>query len=145
MWCSVLPGNGNTIVAMYLYADLGIPFFGGGTGMYEDETKCGDVWNCNQRHLNYAYNLHLESFLPGRSKSLDVDAALAALARQKVATLYMHPHMAVCTQHWDWVFKRGNNYPFGEWPFAQARDPADTAVFYDRLRAHVEAQHIDGS
>ena len=143
MWCSVLPGNGNTIVAMYLYADLGIPFFGGGTGMYEDETRCGDVWYCNQRHLNYAYNLHLESFLPGRSKSLDVDAALDVLSRQKVATFYMHPHMAVCTQHWDWVFKRGNNYPFGEWPFAQARDPADTAVFYDRLRAFIRKLKAD--
>ena len=44
MWCSVLPGNGNTIVGLYLYADMGIPFFGGGTGMYEDETKCGDIW-----------------------------------------------------------------------------------------------------
>ena len=143
MWCSVLPGNGNTIVAMYLYADLGTPFFGGGTGMYEDETKCGDVWYCNQRHLTYAYNLHLESFLPGRSKSFNVDAALDALARQKVATLYMHPHMAVCTQHWDWVFKRGNNYPFGEWPFAPARDAADTAVYYDRLRAFIRKLKAD--
>ena len=43
MWCSVLPGNGNSIVALYLYADLGIPFIGGGTGMYEDETNCGDI------------------------------------------------------------------------------------------------------
>ena len=47
MWCSVLPGNGNTIVGLYLYADLGIPFFGGGTGMYEDVTKCGDYQNAN--------------------------------------------------------------------------------------------------
>ena len=23
MWCSVLPGNGNTVVALYLYADIG--------------------------------------------------------------------------------------------------------------------------
>ena len=143
LWCSVLPGNGNTIVAMYLYADLGIPFFGGGTGMYEDETNCGDVWYCNQRHLNYAYNLRLESFLPSRSKPPNVDAALDALARQKVATFYMHPHMAVCTQHWDWVFKRGNNYPFGEWPFAQARAEADTALFYDRLRAFIRRLKAD--
>jgi hypothetical protein len=74
MWCSVLPGNGNTIVGLYLYADLGIPFFGGGTGMYEDETKCGDIWYCNQRHLNYAYSLHLESFLA--PKPPDIDARL---------------------------------------------------------------------
>ncbi len=143
MWCSVLPGNGNTIVAMYLYADLGIPFFGGGTGMYEDETKCGDIWYCNQRHLTYAYRMHLESFIPNYIESRDVDRELDALAKQKVATLYMHPHMAVCTQHWDYVFKGGNKYPFGEWPYAKARSEADTAVFYERLRAFLRKLKAD--
>ena len=144
MWCSVLPGNGNTVVALYLYADLGIPFFGGGCGMYEDETKCGDVWYCNQRHLTYAYNMHLESFIPNYIGMRDVDKELDALAKQKVATLYMHPHMAVCKQHWDWVFKGGNNYEYGKWPFAAARDAGDTAVFYERLRGFVRKLKSDG-
>ena len=142
MWCSVLPGNGNAIVGLYLYADLGIPFFGGGTGVYEDETKCGDVWYCNQRHLNYSYQLHLESFLPG-SQPVDVDAQLDELSKQQVATLYMHPHMAVCTQHWDYVFRGGNGYPFGEWPFAKARNPADTAVYYERVKAFLKRLKAD--
>ncbi len=104
-----------------------------------------DVLDALKPHLVGTQTLYhsLQSFLPGRSKSFNVDAALDALARQKVATLYMHPHMAVCTQHWDWVFKRGNNYPFGEWPFAQARDPADTAVYYDRLRAFIRKLKAD--
>jgi len=143
MWCAVLPGNGNSIVAMYLYADLGIPFFGGGMGMYEDETKCGDIWYCNQRHLTYAYDLHLENFIPGNANQCDVDKELDALAKQKVATLYMHPHMAVCTQHWDFVFKGGNKYEFGKWPFAEARNAADTAVFYERLRAFLQRLKAD--
>jgi hypothetical protein len=142
MWCSVLPGNGNTIVALYLYANLGIPFFGGGTGMYEDITKCGDVWYCNQRHLNYAYSLHLESFLPGRSVG-DVDAKLDDLAKQQVVTLYMHPHMAVCRQHWDYVFKNGNQYPLDRLPFAKLRDPADTAVYYERIKAFLRKLKAD--
>ena len=144
MWCSVLPGNGNSIVALYLYADLGIPFFGGGTGMYEDETNCGDIWYCNQRHLNYAYGMHLESFIPNYIQPRDVDRELDRLSGQKVVTFYMHPHMAVCTQHWDFVFKGGNNYAFGEWPYAPARDAADTAVFYERLRAFVRRLKADG-
>ncbi|MBR1921202.1 MAG: hypothetical protein IJ829_04250 [Kiritimatiellae bacterium] len=143
MWCSVLPGNGNTIVAMYLYADLGIPFFGGGTGMYEDATTCGDIWYCNQRHLTYAAGLRLESFIPGSGEECDVEGALDKLARQKVATLYMHPHMAVCTKHWDWVFAGGNLYPFGAWPYAPARPAADTAAFYERLRAFVRRLKAD--
>ena len=142
MWCSVLPGNGNTMVALYLYADLGIPFFGGGTGIYEDVTKCGDIWYCNQRHLTYAYSLHLESFLPGRDAG-DIDAKLDALSKQQVVTFYMHPHMAVCRQHWDYVFRKGNLHPFGEWPFAEARDPADTAIYYERIKAFLQKVKAD--
>jgi hypothetical protein len=142
MWCSVLPGNGNTVVGLYLYANLGIPFFGGGTGMYEDVTKCGDIWYCNQRHLTYAYSLHLESFLPGRNTG-DIDEKLNELAKQQVVTLYMHPHMAVCKQHWDYVFKKGNLYPFGEWPHAAARSPADTAIYYERIKAFLRKVKAD--
>ena len=142
IWCSVLPGNGNTAVALYLYANLGIPFFGGGTGVYEDVTKCGDIWYCNQRHLTYAYSLHLESFLPGR-KTGDIGKTLDDLAKQQVVTFYMHPHMAVCRQHWDYVFRKGNLYPFGEWPYAEARDPADTAVYYERIKAFLKRLKAD--
>ena len=136
MWCSVLPGNGNTIVGLYLYADLGIPFFGGGTGMYEDRTKCGDIWYCNQRHLNYAYSLHLESFLPDQPPK--IEAKLDELAKQQVVTFYMHPHMAVCKKHWDWVFRKANLYPFGEWPYAEAREPEVTARYYTRIKAFLQ-------
>jgi nitrogen regulatory protein PII-like uncharacterized protein len=142
MWCSVLPGNGNTIVGLYLYANLGIPFFGGGTGMYEDVTKCGDIWYCNQRHLTYAYSLHLESFLPGRSPG-DVDAKLNALSKQQVVTFYMHPHMAVCKQHWDYVFRKGNLYPWDNLPFAAPRNPADTAIYYERIKAFLKRLKAD--
>ena len=144
MWCSVLPGNGNTVVAMYLYADLGIPFFGGGTGMYEDETKCGDIWYCNQRHLTYAYSMRLESLIPNYLPPRDVDRELDELSKQKVVTFYMHPHMAVCTQPWDLVFAGGNKYPFGEWPFAEARNASDTAIFYERFRAFLRKLKADG-
>jgi len=133
IWCSVMPGNGNTIVGLYLYADLGIPFFGGGTGVYDDCTHCGDIWYCNQRHLNYAYSLRLEEFLDKWDEP-SVRTRMDELATRKVVTFYMHPHMAVCTRHWDYVFAGGNNYAFGEWPCAPARDPQVTATFYGRLR-----------
>lgn len=143
LWCSVLPGNGNTVAAMYFYAEQGIPFFGGGTGMYDDETNSGDIWYCNQRHLDYAYRLHLELFLEDDPPH-DIDRRLDDLACRDVATFYMHPHMAVCTKHWDSVaFKNGNLYPFGEWPAAPARDPAETARFYSRLRAFVRKVKAD--
>ena len=143
MWCSVLPGNGSSIAALYLYADLGIPFFGGGTRLFQDATNCGDVWYCNQRHLDYAYEMHLESFIPNYMGMRDVEKELDELAKRKVATLYMHPHMAVCRKHWDWVFKGGNNYEFGKWPFALPRPAEDTAVFYERLRAFIRRLKSD--
>ena len=96
----------------------------------------------NQRHLSYAYSLHLESFLPGRSVG-DVDAKLDDLAKQQVVTLYMHPHMAVCRQHWDYVFKNGNQHPLDKLPFAKLRDPADTAVYYERIKAFLRKLKAD--
>jgi hypothetical protein len=111
--------------------------------MYEDVSNCGDIWYCNQRHLTYAYSLQLEKPIPNYPESCDVDKELDQLSKQKVVTLYMHPHMVVCTKHWDWVFYGGNKYEFGKWPYAPARDPADTEVFYSRLRAFVRRLKSD--
>jgi hypothetical protein len=111
--------------------------------MYEDETKCGDIWYCNQRHLTYAYSLRLESFIPDYLPPRDVDKELDEFAKQKVVTFYLHPHMAVCKYPWDLVFMRGNKYPFGEWPYAEARNAADTAVFYERFRAFIRKLKAD--
>ena len=84
LWTSVLPGDGNTVVALYLYADLGIPFFLGGSGMYDDVSHCGDVWFCNQRHLTYSYEFRVEALTPGLPP-VDVPSRLDQLAKRKVA------------------------------------------------------------
>ena len=56
----------------------------------------------------------------------------------------MHPHMAVCAEHWDEpAFSKGNLQPFGEWKYAKARNPADTAVFYERLRSVIQKIKAD--
>lgn len=140
--CSVLPGNGNTIAALYLYADMGIPFFGGGCGVYDDG-KHAEIWYCNQRHRTYCYWMHLESFLPGRAP-VDVEAKLDRMAQYEGLTLYMHPHMAVVTCHPDGLnWDKRNMTPFGEWVPCPHRDPADTQVYYERLRAFVRRIKAD--
>jgi len=143
LWTSVLPGNGNTVVALYLYAELGIPFFCGGGGMYDDVTRCGDIWYCNQRHLTYSYEFRVEELTPG-NPPVDVKAKLDRLAQRKVAVLFMHPCMLCCEEFWDGVnFNRGNLTPFGQWKLPKLRSAADRAEFLRRYRSLVRAVKAD--
>jgi len=143
LWTSVLPGNGNTIVALYLYADLGIPFFCGGGGMYDDVTHCGDIWYCNQRHLTYSYEFCVEELAPGRPP-VDVSAKLDLLAKRKVAVLFMHPCMLNCEEFWDGVnYSRGNLCAFGKWKVPKQRSKADRNKFLRRYRDLVRAVKAD--
>lgn len=143
LMCSVLPGNGNTIVALYLYADMGIPFFGGGCGVYADSGKRGEVWYCNQRHRPYYKDLHLESFLPPKPQP-DLDRKLDEMATYGAVTLYMHPHMAVVTCHPDGLnWDKRNMTEFGKWVPCPHRDPEDTKLYYARLRAFVRRLKAD--
>ena len=143
LWTSVLPGDGNTVVALYLYADLGIPFFLGGSGMYDDVSHCGDVWFCNQRHLTYSYEFRVEALTPGLPP-VDVPSRLDQLAKRKVAVLFMHPCMLGCSEFWDGVnFNRCNRYPFGQWKLPKLRSRADRDEFLRRYRDLVRAVKAD--
>ena len=143
LWTSVLPGNGNTIVALYLYADLGIPFFCGGGGMYDDVTRCGDIWYCNQRHLTYAYEFRVEELTPG-CPPVDIAEKLDKLSRRKVAVLFMHPCMLNCEEFWDGVnFDRGNLHEFGKWKLPKLRSKSDRDEFLRRYRDLVRTVKAD--
>lgn len=56
----------------------------------------------------------------------------------------MHPHMALKTMHWDGVnYRHGNNCEWRKWKQVEDRDPADTAVYYERLKAFIQAVKAD--
>ena len=141
-WCSVFPGNANSYVGLYVHSGLGSPFFGGGNLSFTPGERQA-AWFVNQFHLPYYKKLHLESFIPPR-KPLDLAASLDELSRNDIVTLYMHPHMALSTQHWDGPnFDPRHPVEWGKWLPTPKRDEKDVAVYYDRLRAFVHALKND--
>ena len=151
------PGNSVSAVAMDVYSDLGI-VVSGGCGFTEADDnavyssmlsrrgreKLG-LWYFNQYHLPYYLPFHLESMLPTGGKACpDFKTALDRMAQYDFTGLYMHPHMAVKTAHWDGPnYRKGNLVPWREWKQVPDRAPADTAVYYERLRAFVRAVKAD--
>lgn len=137
------PGNSVSAVAMDAYADLGIRFnagtgFYGGAdvGMLVRPGTCVDgLWFANQVHLPYYTGFTLEDLIPAPGKpEPDIGAILDDLARYDFAGLFMHPHMAVKTRHWDGPNYLGANLaPWRQWRQVDDRAPADTAEFYRRL------------
>ena len=154
-WCP--PGNSVSAVAMDVYSDMGVRI-SAGCGMTQDQTldlysdmlvrpgtDVGGLWYFNQYHAPYSLDFHLESMLPQPGVSEpDYAAALDKLARYDVLCLYMHPHMAVKTAHWDGLnYLKGNQSDWRHWKEAPDRDPRDTAVFYARLGAFVRRMKAD--
>lgn len=138
IWCSVFPGVSNSYVGLYVHSQLGSPIFGGGGGSFTPGER-PVAWFVNQFHLPYYKQLHLESFIPPQPP-LDVNARLDELATNTIVTLYMHPHMAISTKHWDGPnFTDGREPVWGDWRPTPKRDKKDVAVYYRRLRELVHA------
>jgi len=153
------PGNSVSAVAFDVYSDLGI-VFNAGTGFYghpsaqsvynggllvrKGETV-GGLWYFNQYHLPYYNDFALEHLLPGlKERTPDVKTVLDGMADFDVATIYMHPHMAVKTAHWDGPnYRCGNNCEWRKWIQVEDRAKADTDEFYRRLRLFVRAVKAD--
>ena len=151
------PGNSVSAVAMDVYSDLGIPFSAAcgfteaeGSSVYalmlgRPGREVMGLWYFNQYHLPYNLIFHLESMLPtGGKKCPDFKVALDKLSVYDFAGLYMHPHMAVKTKHWDGAnYRKGNLVKWREWIEAEDRNPADTAIYYERFRAFIRAVKAD--
>ncbi len=155
------PGNSVSAVAIEAYSDLGIAV-NAATGFYGDAAAysnvtystgllvrkgktVGGLWYFNQYHLPYYTSFTLEGLLPRPGKACpDFKTLLDRLAKFDYAGLYMHPHMALKTNHWDGRnYRYGNNCKWREWLQEPDRDPLDTAVFYERLRAFIRAMKAD--
>ena len=154
-WCP--PGNSVSAVAMDVYSDLGVPI-AAGCGMTNDKGNklyagmmvrpgnvVGGLWYFNQYHAPYSLDFHLEAMLPRPGAGCpDFRAVLDRLAKYDLLCLYMHPHMAVKTRHWDGLnYKNENLVPWREWKVAPDRDPADTAVYYERFKAFIRTMKAD--
>jgi hypothetical protein len=146
--CAVMPGPSHSYVAFYLYADMGIPFFGGCGPVFRDG-RHGQIWYCNQRHLPYSAEgtggIHLEHFLnPAKDEEAWIARQLNNIAKLDTVTFYMHPHMAIKAKHPDgFNWDKRNMTPYGKWVAPPNRDPLATAEYYVRLRRFVRRLKAD--
>ena len=132
------PGNSKSYVAMYVYADLGIPFY---CDTVTCDEKGSDLWYCGARHTEYTFTF--EELLPGEETS-DIDSALDALTKRDRAIVYCHPNKAVFHEFWDGVnYNGGNLAPFGQWKECTPRKKEETVEYYRRIRAFVRRAKQD--
>lgn len=155
------PGNSLSPAAFDVYSDMGI-VINAGTGFYgtkkadgsywrqmlmRSDGKALGLWYFNQIHVPYYQGFGIQNdLMPGSDeKYRNLPKTLDDLARWDFVALYMHPMMAVKTQYWDAInYRGGNNVEWRKWKPAPDRDPADTAVYYERLRALIRAIKADG-
>ena len=153
-WCP--PGNCVSLVAMDVYSDLGVPISCGcgmtvakgsiyDGGLVRPGNEVGGLWYFNQYHAPYSLDFHLESMLPRKGVPCpDYAKVKDRLAKYDILCLYMHPHMAVKTRHWDGLnYRKGNLVKWREWIEAPDRDPADTQEYYARFRAFIRSLKAD--
>ena len=141
---SVMPGNSSSYVLLDVYADMGIPFFGGLGAIADDVEGNGHCYYQNQHHVFYNTGIGLELLLPGQYEKTNFDALLDDAATKKLAVMYVHPHMIVRTRHWDIDnFLKGNNVEFGKWNPPEPLPEATTRLFLDRLRAFLRRVKAD--
>ena len=131
--CGVPPGNSKSYLAMYVWADLGLPFF---CDTVVADGKGGDIWFCNQRHVNYTFSM--ERFLPVDNSRPDYKKILDGLAGNPRVVCYLHPNMAIFKKFWDWEpYHGGNNVPFGQWEKLPERTPAEIQEYLTRLACFI--------
>lgn len=133
------PGNSKSYAAMYLYADMGIPFYC--DTIFTNARNTG-IYACNQLHIDYTISLET-LFL--REPQTDINELLNDLHNKKDRViLYTHPNMSVKTEAWDRLnYNKSNLRPFGEWIEAADRDPEQTKRFYSRFRELIKAVKAD--
>lgn len=134
---SVPPGNSVSYVAMYAYADMGLPIYC--DSILSTEMN-GGYYFCNAFHLSYTEAFESMVFKPDFSPQ-DIADRLAGMQR---VLLYTHPNMALYSEFWDRVnYDKENRYPFGEWKEAKRRSADSTLQYYNGIRSILQVLKRD--
>lgn len=123
------PGNQKTYVAMYGYADMGLPIY---ADTFCDTADGEGVFFCNIYQMQYTCCLE-ETVL--NATEADLRAVLDKLAGYKRAIIYTHPNMALYTEFWDALnYYKENQCEFGNWKECRRRPEEETERFYQNTR-----------
>ena len=135
---AVPPGDSMSYVAMYTYADWGVPLYLG--CLFRTPDGAG-VYYCNGFHTDY--DRCMEWFFA--RETFDVKAFLDDAASRRRVFLYNHPNRVLYRIFWDAVNYMGKNlHPMYEWEEPERCTPQETARYYRRLRELLDALKTDG-
>ena len=132
------PGNQKSYVAMYAYADMGLPIY---ADTVCDAADGRGTYYCNVHQMQYTFSL---------GKIFDADEAkmrevLDLLATYKRAIVFTHPQEVMFSEFWDTVnYYKENKHPFGEWEPCKRRSEADTERYYENVCKFIELMQKDG-
>lgn len=142
------PGNSISPASFEVYSDLGI-LFNAGTGFYGRKAADGSysakmlmrtdgkalgLWYFNQNHIPYYEAFGIQNHL-FRENYAKAGPAIEDLTKWDCVILYMHPHMAVKTAHWDGPnYRKANLVAWRKWAQVPDRSALDIAAYYENLR-----------
>lgn len=131
------PGNSFSYVAMYAYADFGIPLYVG--SIFPEDEK--GVYFCNGYHM--PYNVALETKFH-ETPDYDLKKFLDWMAELPQVVLYNHPNRVQFSNFWDLVnYYKTNAHPMYEWEEAPQYSAAETAHYYQCLCELLQALRED--
>ena len=124
------PGNQRSYVAMYGYADMGLPIY---SDTVCDTANGKGVFCCNSYHIQYTCCLDVKIM---NADENDLRSLLDSMAGYERVIFYTHPHIAMYTEPWDLInYYKENKCEFGEWKEAPRRPTEETERFYRNIRA----------
>ena len=136
---AVPPGDSLSYVAMYTYADRGIPLYMG--SLFNTPDGAG-VYYCNGFHTDY--NFGMEGLFH-RNPDYRLPDFLDKIASMRRVFIYNHPNRVLYEKFWDMVNYRGENkHPMYEWEEAPRYTPAESAHYYQCLCELLAALKADG-
>ena len=134
---AVPPGDSLSYVAMYAYADWGIPLYLG--SLFKTPDGAG-VYYCNGLHISYDYGMEWVF----RQPDYRLEDLLDRMAERRRAVVFTHPNRALYEVFWDMVNYNGENkHPMYEWEEPPRYPAADSARFYQRMCELLEALKAD--
>lgn len=134
---AVPPGNCVSYVGLYVYRDLGIPYFCG-SNVYDARNTLLDYGGMT--HIQYVDSLENLFFYNDRP----TEEILDQLRDFDRVILYTHPNITVKREFWDAVnYAHANLREYGDWIEAEDRTPEEIQYLRDRFRELIRALKAD--
>lgn len=128
LYAAVPPGKSLSYVAMYTYANMGIPAY---CDTVCDTVNGDGVYYCNLYHMDYFRSFESMFY---DDTNYDEDEFIEQLAKRRHAILYNHPNYMLCKEFWDKLnYDKVNKHPFGQWEECERRSEADIEAFKNKL------------